>query len=499
MSSLFAFAAAILILTHCTAAQQFFDGSGGVDVTTEGITAACSSALNETLQCNGLLGVTAFEGSDLSATNITDLCQPDCEKSLKDLRSAIQDACPTEDNRLTLGTTIYPATATIDFFLSTWDRLCLKKSTSNEFCYNEMRPWQQQNNLTHEQLCSDCFLDTLRIDLSSEYTHNDDVAETFSSLTSSCQKTGFGYTSPTHIALSSSVILETPNPQTCDDPVKIAAQDTCNSISLAHNVSTSALLIKNRLPAYCRDFPRPGTSLCLPPSCDVHTVRRNDTCEDVVRQYSYSFTTTQLLSWNANLNALCTIMAQQQGMQICVSPPGVSLHHFTKSTQTSGCTTTTGPPPTNTASFAEPSRSTTTAQTTKEGSVPIAPGTLDGGDCQSYPIWTDIAQDDQYANSCEYITTFLGSSLQEFLQWNPSLKGITPCELQKGYRYCIISWDFANESGNAESGNVASEMPSTGDSPHQTSSLVRAQDKPSCRTSRHSRQWQSALVYVTLT
>lgn len=264
------------------------------------------------------LGLAATDGRDLSASNITDLCQPTCQKSLTTLRASIADACPTDDNKLELGTTIYPAFAMIDLFFATWNKLCLKRPHSDEFCYNDMRPWQEQNNLTNEQLCSDCFLDTLRLDLSSEYTHNDDVAESFSSLTSSCQKTGFGYAAPTRIALSSNMPLETPSPQTCHYPLTIAAHDTCHSIALANNVSTSALLIRNRLPAYCRDFPGPGTSICLPPSCDIYTVKMNDTCESVIRLYSSAFTITQLLSWNVNLNALCTNMGQQHDMQICV-------------------------------------------------------------------------------------------------------------------------------------------------------------------------------------
>lgn len=181
-----------------------------------------------------------------------------------------------------------------------------------------MRSWQKATNLTDRQLCSDCFLDTLRLDLSSEYTHNGDVADTFSSLTASCQKTGYQYASPTHIALSSSAPSETPIPRICEEKVKIGANDTCNSISLRYNVSTSSLLIENRLPAYCRDFPGPGISLCLPPSCRTYTVRNNDTCQSVLDQHSSSFTTTQLFSWNPNLNALCSNMGQQYGMQICV-------------------------------------------------------------------------------------------------------------------------------------------------------------------------------------
>lgn len=77
------------------------------------------------------LGIAATEGFDLSDTNITAVCEPGCLSSLKTTRSSISDACPAEKNRLVLGTTIYPATAMIDLFISTWDKLCLKQARTN--------------------------------------------------------------------------------------------------------------------------------------------------------------------------------------------------------------------------------------------------------------------------------------------------------------------------------------------------------------------------------
>lgn len=149
------------------------------------------------------LGVAATDGLDLSRDNITAVCKPECGSSLKSIRSSISDAFPVESNKLDRGTIVYPATATIDLLFDTWNKLCLKDDRSNKLCYNDMRSWQQKASLTNDQLCSNSLLDTLRLDLSSEYTYNGDAAEAFSSLTASCHGTGFRTTSPTHIALSS--------------------------------------------------------------------------------------------------------------------------------------------------------------------------------------------------------------------------------------------------------------------------------------------------------
>lgn len=55
MTSLYALAAAILFLTHTTVSgQHFSDGAGGFASEYGGITATCSAALNQTLECNGL-------------------------------------------------------------------------------------------------------------------------------------------------------------------------------------------------------------------------------------------------------------------------------------------------------------------------------------------------------------------------------------------------------------------------------------------------------------
>jgi LysM repeat protein len=97
---------------------------------------------------------------------------------------------------------------------------------------------------------------------------------------------------------------------------------------MAHNISTDALLSTNRLKAYCRDFPGAGTKLCIPQQCDIYTVRKNDTCQSIVASQSTYVTITQLQAWNPNLNALCTNMAQQQDMQICVRYELIRPHQW---------------------------------------------------------------------------------------------------------------------------------------------------------------------------
>ncbi|PIG86000.1 hypothetical protein AARAC_011340, partial [Aspergillus arachidicola] len=153
-------------------------------------------------------------------------------------------------------------------------------------------------------------LRTLQLGQSSDFSYNEDFAHEFSFLTSSCGASGFDYVTPTPIAINGSSIT----------------------------IGTTT--------AYCTDFPDAGIELCMPPSCDIYTVEENDTCQSVaVKQPSY-ITITQLQAWNPNLNSLCTNMAQQVGMQICISPPGENLP---APTSTTPVVTTPAPLPTSIA------------------------------------------------------------------------------------------------------------------------------------------------------
>jgi LysM repeat protein len=157
------------------------------------------------------------------------------------------------------------------------------------------------------------------LDLQSPFRYNDEAAKEFSSLTSSCGKSNYAYTTPAPIAKNgTNITTATATPTPCPDTYTIQAGDDCNKISIAHNVSTYSLLYENELQAYCRDFPKAGTNLCLPKQCDIYTLQANDTCYSVAQSQPSHVTITQIIAWNNNLNAECSNINQQVGSQICV-------------------------------------------------------------------------------------------------------------------------------------------------------------------------------------
>lgn len=81
----------------------------------------------------------------------------------------------------------------------------------------------------------------------------------------------------------------------------------------------------NNLPGYCSQFPPAGTDLCIPQSCNLHTVAGNDTCYGIAQAYNGTFSATQLISWNPNINRQCSNLNQIAGYQICVRYVAVGL------------------------------------------------------------------------------------------------------------------------------------------------------------------------------
>lgn len=104
---------------------------------------------------------------------------------------------------------------------------------------------------------------------------------------------------------------------TCNTKYTIKSGDTCNSVSIAQNVSTFSLLYQNGLQGYCTNFPSNG-SLCLLPPCNIYTVKANDTCYGLMESLNNGFSISQLVSWNLNINRDCSNLDQIVGYQICV-------------------------------------------------------------------------------------------------------------------------------------------------------------------------------------
>lgn len=330
-----------IFLLGSTTAQQFSDYPYDYDI--DSFTPECKEALNETLQCSSVLAFIEADNTAPTKNDLTELCTAECHGSLFQIQKNIQNACPVSTNMIEYtGGGISTAQERINSFLDTFTRTCIKDpycaldpsiallmltemcSATKDFCFEIMRSWPVAENMTSEQNCSDCLLGLVQLSLSSVFTYDDEVALEFSSLTESCEKTGFKPEVPTRIGTNHTrtTTFSATLTQDCVSTHVIEEDDTCNGICQTYNVSTDALTQANGLYAYCHKFPKAGTELCIPEECDIYTVDSKDTCWTIVMKFRGSFSFNQLIAWNPQLNALCTNMPQQRDMQICISPPG---------------------------------------------------------------------------------------------------------------------------------------------------------------------------------
>lgn len=204
-------------------------------------------------------------------------------------------------------------------------KLTLYRSTGN-YCDLELAKLRNETNETTSGTydCSDCILGPMKIQLEAPVAYDDEGASEFESLTSSCQATGYTYTQPSSYALNSTTARPTATSTatdlaptaSCTSSYAIQANDTCNSIALAQNVSEYSLIHTNNLNIFCLDLPEPGNNICLPPQCDTYRLTYIDTCLELAATYNVS--TVQFLAWNPNFDRKCINLDRWRGTYICV-------------------------------------------------------------------------------------------------------------------------------------------------------------------------------------
>ncbi|OQO13611.1 hypothetical protein B0A48_01840 [Cryoendolithus antarcticus] len=66
-----------------------------------------------------------------------------------------------------------------------------------------------------------------------------------------------------------------------------------------------------------------GANLCMPHTCDIYTVKANDTCYGISQAYDIAFTNSQLISWNIDINRGCDNLELLVDNQISPIPTNV--------------------------------------------------------------------------------------------------------------------------------------------------------------------------------
>jgi hypothetical protein len=190
-------------------------------------------------------------------------------------------------------------------------------STSNQFCDTIRISWLSQTNLTGDELCSDCILGSLQTQLGSPFGYDEDRAEDFASLTSSCSKTNYAFTTPSVYSLDTTTTAPPVTTPICASTYVVQTDDTCNSIALSQSISTFSLYNTNGIWPSCGNLAI-GDSLCIKDTCTTYEVQSSDTCDSILLGLSNTITGSQLLAWNPNINALCANLHDFEETVICV-------------------------------------------------------------------------------------------------------------------------------------------------------------------------------------
>jgi len=176
-----------------------------------------------------------------------------------------------------------------------------------------------QPTSTPQQACSSCTLGGLQVQLNSPFGYDSDAAASFSSVTSSCSATGYPITVPTPYPTvntgSTPTATGTVLDSSCVKLYPIKANETCNSIAVSQNVSTYAVYGPSAL--QCDSLPV-GSSICLFGPCRQYQVKSSDSCDSIIAAAGLSIDPAVFLSWNPNIDALCTNIKGLVGEFICL-------------------------------------------------------------------------------------------------------------------------------------------------------------------------------------
>ncbi|KAI1798650.1 LysM domain-containing protein [Daldinia bambusicola] len=371
----------------------------------DSLSLSCNSTFTLEVTCDSNLPAIAFSGLFPGSDELATLCTLDCLQSLELTRNAQASSC-SADIMVSSGD-FYPVTATIDTLMWTYNYTCRRDATTGDFCSPIFDSWSSGNG--SNDACSDCVLGTYQLQLGFGLGYDEELAASFTSLTSSCQATGYTVTSPPALTVNTTATGTATSTapaaaKTCVSSYSVQDGDDCHSISESQRVSTSQLLYYNNLEGGCSNFPVAGEKLCMPHTCDIYTIKANDTCWGIAEAYNNTFGIAQLVSWNIDISNGCDNLELLVGNQICVSYPGdVSS------------VTATAPAPTATI-------------------APIPSNVVDGTNTRCARYYQIGGGD-----TCAYVSNLFGISLPDLYFLNPEINSTSCNNLFRDYSYCVAA------------------------------------------------------------
>ncbi|KAK2610141.1 hypothetical protein N8I77_003595 [Diaporthe amygdali] len=286
-----------------------------------GLTSGCVSALTSDLACPRQVRTFTW-GDFYPVATLEQVCTASCAAALAGYETSVAGACVAETYNLTehsdAPVSLIPQT--LHYY---YNRSCI--TDGSRWCNNVAAQAAGVTNTGAAKRqgvdkCDDCLIKHMQFVAGSPINGGVAFQDEYSSLTSSCSKTGFPLPSSTTPYPQPPIVTTTPATPTCTGATyQIQPGDTCQSVSQAQDVGTAWLLLDNGLQAFCGNFPTSG-SLCVQSTCKVYTVQTNDTCASIAEAQGVS--AVMLGLWNPVLGTSCRSIGKSIGDSICLSPPG---------------------------------------------------------------------------------------------------------------------------------------------------------------------------------
>lgn len=280
----------------------------------------CISALTSNITCYAGLKKSVTQTTSWGSGALSSICIDDCTDSLTDYVATVDDSCGS--STYNISGALQPASRGGKELIWKQTATCLKDDSTGEYCNTEFQDAAVNGTGAAEIGCSQCYLDYLYTIANSEYGQSVVNEEYFDKRVESCSATGYTITY-TAISTSTSASPTATSNVRCnltdtDTTVyNVQANDTCLSISAAQNVSTGLLASTNGLDSNCT-YLTTNQSLCLPQICNVYMVQENNTCASIISGLSREVNLGAFLSWNLNINSLCSNIASLVGSYICI-------------------------------------------------------------------------------------------------------------------------------------------------------------------------------------
>ncbi|GFF63309.1 pectin lyase-like protein [Aspergillus lentulus] len=382
----------------------------------EGLPSSCRTALAEVIQCDRYVQTflrQAYRQSLHNDTLTASVCDSTRAQSLKGWFDNVASICSGHN---------VSSSASTKFggqIWAGWNETCLQDPVTKQYCNDVIAEFDTVSTkaLPHDQLCSFCFVERLKMMQRSPYLMYDKYFQ--ADLQVVHEKCGLN--GPTDMPPSLDAVPELdPNPicVSGNTYTTTSAGETCDSIALKFNVSSAALFMANPAVSVVCGNIAAKLALCLPLPCETtYVLKANDTCTSIELANNYRL--GDVRRYNSWVSWDCSNLHKSVGLYggvLCLGPQG-------------GTYPSTAPIPRITVS---PVGSTGYLQSIvpPPSNVTVANGTTLR--CGRWHVAVD-------GDSCPSICIQESITADLFLEVNPSLSSGLDCtgSLVRGSAYCV--------------------------------------------------------------